>query len=199
MILYFDTIGEIVLRRSVALALSCPVKSTSHQSFACSFHVLHSGSPQVFFLSTPRLLRIPRDMWLCSSAAQLCYTYRITESRSSRDAWWIKDLEHVLMRWERNKEGWMRADEPDTAEGDDPEAAIGFVGEVCARAATAGEDGSEMRCRRWRSTAAQCSGGGTSRHWLRPSLRSGLGFVGRELGSGEPRNKSRRPPPLFIA
>ena len=30
--------------------------------------------------------------------------------------------------------------EPDTA-GDDPEAAITFVGEVCARAATFGEDG----------------------------------------------------------
>ena len=42
----------------------------------------------------------------------------------------------------------MRADEPDTAEGDDPEAAIGFVGEVCARAATVGEDVSEMQCRR---------------------------------------------------
>ena len=80
MILYFDTIGEIVLRRSVALALSRPVKSTSHQSFACSFHMLHSGSPQVFFLSTPRLLRIPRDTWLCSSAAQLCYTNRITKT-----------------------------------------------------------------------------------------------------------------------
>jgi len=52
------------------------------------------------------------------------------------------------MQRERNREGWMRADEPDTAEGDDPEAAIGFVGEVCARAATVGEDGSEMRCRR---------------------------------------------------
>jgi len=42
----------------------------------------------------------------------------------------------------------MRADEPDTVEGDDPEDAIGFVGEVCARAASVGEDGSEMRCRR---------------------------------------------------
>ena len=42
----------------------------------------------------------------------------------------------------------MRADEPDTAERDDPEAVIGFVGEVCAWAATVGEDGSEMRCRR---------------------------------------------------
>ena len=39
---------------------------------------------------------------------------------------------------------------------------------------------------------AQCCGGGTSRHWLRPSLRSGLGFVGGELGSGEPHDKSRR-------
>ena len=78
-------------------------------------------------------------------------------------------------------------------------AAIGFVGDVCARAATVGEDRSEMRCRRCRSTVAQCSGGGTSRHWLRPSLRSGLGFVGGEVGSGQPRDKSRWPSPLFIA
>ena len=42
----------------------------------------------------------------------------------------------------------MRVDEPDTAEEDNPEAAIVFVGEVCAQAATVGEDGSEMRC--WR-------------------------------------------------
>ena len=34
----------------------------------------------------------------------------------------------------------MRADEPDTMEGDDPEAAIGFVGEVCAWAAMFGEE-----------------------------------------------------------
>ena len=47
------------------------------------------------------------------------------------------------MQRERNREGWMRADEPNTTEEDDPEAAIGFVGEVCARAATVGEEGSE--------------------------------------------------------
>ena len=38
----------------------------------------------------------------------------------------------------------MRADEPNTTEGDDPEAAIGFVGEVCARAATFGEEVNEV-------------------------------------------------------
>ena len=37
----------------------------------------------------------------------------------------------------------MRADEPDITEGDDLEAAIGFVGEVYAWAAMVGEDGSE--------------------------------------------------------
>ena len=37
----------------------------------------------------------------------------------------------------------MRSDEPDTAEEEGSEAAIGFVGEVCARAATVGEEGSE--------------------------------------------------------
>ena len=42
----------------------------------------------------------------------------------------------------------MRADEPDTVEGEGSEVTIGFVGEVYARAATVGEDGSEMRCRR---------------------------------------------------
>ena len=41
----------------------------------------------------------------------------------------------------------MRSYEPDTAERVDPETSIGFVGEVCARAATVGEDVSEMRCR----------------------------------------------------
>jgi hypothetical protein len=49
---------------------------------------------------------------------------------------------------------------------------------------------------------AEVSGGavgGVSRHWLRPSLRSGLGFVGGECGSGEPRISSHRPPPVFIA
>ena len=38
----------------------------------------------------------------------------------------------------------MRADEPDTAKGDDSEAAIGFVGEVCGRAATFGEEVDEV-------------------------------------------------------
>ena len=34
--------------------------------------------------------------------------------------------------------------EPDTAEGDGPEATILFVGEVCSRAATFGEDVNEV-------------------------------------------------------
>ena len=34
--------------------------------------------------------------------------------------------------------------EPDTTEGDDPEAAISFVGEVCARVATFGEEVNEV-------------------------------------------------------
>jgi len=34
--------------------------------------------------------------------------------------------------------------EPDTAEGNGPEAAISFVGEVCARAATFGEEVNEV-------------------------------------------------------
>ena len=38
----------------------------------------------------------------------------------------------------------MRADEPDTAEGDDLEATIGFVGEVCAWATTFGEEVDEV-------------------------------------------------------
>ena len=38
----------------------------------------------------------------------------------------------------------MRADEPDTMEGDDPDAAIGFVGEVYARAATFREEVDEV-------------------------------------------------------
>ena len=37
----------------------------------------------------------------------------------------------------------MRSDEPDTAEGEGSEAAIGFVDEVCAWAATVGEEGGE--------------------------------------------------------
>ena len=34
--------------------------------------------------------------------------------------------------------------EPDTAEGDGPETAISFIGEVCARAATFGEEVNEV-------------------------------------------------------
>ena len=34
--------------------------------------------------------------------------------------------------------------EPDTAKGDGPEAAISFIGEVCARAATFGEEVNEV-------------------------------------------------------
>ena len=37
----------------------------------------------------------------------------------------------------------MRYDEPDTAEGEGSEAAIRFVGDVCAGAATVGEEGGE--------------------------------------------------------
>ena len=64
-----------------------------------------------------------------------------------------------------------------------------------------GEDG--VGDEQWRP-AVKTDGGAVQ--WWRcfPSLaasltRSGLGFVGRELGSGEPRDLSRRPPPLFIA
>ena len=75
----------------------------------------------------------------------------------------------------------MRSDEPDTAEGEGSESAIGFVGEVCARAATVGEEGDE-------DVDVDVAGGAAG------------GFpVGGELGSGQPRDKSRRPPPLFIA
>jgi hypothetical protein len=46
----------------------------------------------------------------------------------------------------------------------------------------------------------RCSGGGgASRHLAAHPLRSELGFVGGECGSGEPRALSHRPPPLFIA
>ena len=38
----------------------------------------------------------------------------------------------------------MRADEPDTAEGDDPEAAIRFVDEACTRATTFREEVDEV-------------------------------------------------------
>jgi len=72
------------------------------------------------------------------------------------------------MQRERNREGWTRADEPDTAEGDDPEAAIRFVGEVCARAATVGEDG--VGDAQWRSAVKAVESGDAVRRrrgwWL---------------------------------
>ena len=52
--------------------------------------------------------------------------------------------------------------EPDTAEGDDPEAAILFIGEVCARAATVGEDGDSDG--RWRPAVK--TGGGAAGGFL---------------------------------
>ena len=77
--------------------------------------------------------------------------------------------------------GKGKSTEPDTTEGEGSKAAIGF--DVCAKAATVGEAVSAMKM-----MTAQCCGGGTSHHWLRPSLRSGLGFVGGEVGSGQPRD-----------
>ena len=47
---------------------------------------------------------------------------------------------NVISRVERQRGIEEERVEPDTAEGDDPEAAILFVGEVCARAATFGEE-----------------------------------------------------------
>jgi hypothetical protein len=51
-----------------------------------------------------------------------------------------------------------------------------------------------------KTVVAQCSGGGTSRRWLRPSLcdRELVLSVGIAAHS-EPRTENRRPPPLFIA
>ena len=53
----------------------------------------------------------------------------------------------VLVKLKRQR-GKGEGTEPDTTEGEGSEAAIGFVDVVCARAATVGEDGSKMRCRR---------------------------------------------------
>jgi hypothetical protein len=41
-----------------------------------------------------------------------------------------------------------------------------------------GSVGRGRRAVQWSSMAAQCSGGGASHRWLRPSLKSVLGFVG---------------------
>ena len=70
--------------------------------------------------------------------------------------------------------GKGKGTEPDTAEWEGSEAAIGF--NVCAKAATVGEAVLVMKM-----TTAQCYGRGTSHHWQCPSLRSGLGFVGGEV------------------
>jgi hypothetical protein len=51
-----------------------------------------------------------------------------------------------------------------------------------------------------KTVVAQCSGGGTSRHWLRPSrCDRELGFSVGIAAHSEPRTESHRPPPLFIA
>ena len=86
----------------------------------------------------------------------------------------------MLVKLKRQR-GKGKGTEPDTAEGEGSEAAIGF--DVCAKAATVGEAVSAMKM-----MTAQCCGGGTFRHWLRPSLTSVLGFVGGEVGSGQPRD-----------
>jgi hypothetical protein len=41
-----------------------------------------------------------------------------------------------------------------------------------------GSFGRGRRAVQWSSMTAQCSSGGAFHHWLRPSLRSVLGFVG---------------------
>jgi hypothetical protein len=66
---------------------------------------------------------------------------------------------------------------------------------ICARAATVGE-AVAMQWRSWRRSAVAMEVLPVT--WLRPYLRSGLGFVGGKCGSGEPRALSCRPPPLFI-
>ena len=95
----------------------------------------------------------------------------------------------MLVKLKRQR-GKGKGTKPNTTEGEGSEAAIGFVDVVCARAAMVGEEG--IGDEQWRSAmkidGGACSGGGTSRHWLRPSLRSGLGFVGGEVGSGQPRD-----------
>ena len=51
---------------------------------------------------------------------------------------------NAISRVERQRGIEEERVEPDTAEGDGPEAAISFVGEVCVRAATFGEEVNEV-------------------------------------------------------
>ena len=51
---------------------------------------------------------------------------------------------NAISRVERQRGIEEERVEPDTAEGDGPEAAISFVGEVCARATTFGEEVDEV-------------------------------------------------------
>ena len=51
---------------------------------------------------------------------------------------------NAISRVERQRGIEEERVEPDTAEGDGPEAAISFVGEVCAQAATFGEEVNEV-------------------------------------------------------
>jgi hypothetical protein len=80
-------------------------------------------------------------------------------------------------------------------EEEEPEAAMSFVGVVVGF----GEEGSAVRPA-VKTVVAQCSGGGTSRRWLRPSrCDRELGFSVGIAAHSEPRTESRWPPPLFIA
>ena len=51
---------------------------------------------------------------------------------------------NAISRVERQRGIEEERVEPDTAEGDGPEVVISFVGEVCARAATFGEEVNEV-------------------------------------------------------
>ena len=51
---------------------------------------------------------------------------------------------NAISRVERQRKIEEEHVEPDTAEGDDPEAAISFVGEICARAVMFGEEVNEV-------------------------------------------------------
>ena len=51
---------------------------------------------------------------------------------------------NAILRVERQRGIEEERVEPDTAEGDGPEAAISFVGEVCARAAMFGKEVDEV-------------------------------------------------------
>ena len=51
---------------------------------------------------------------------------------------------NAISRVERRREIKEERVKPNTAEGDDPEAAISFVGEVYARASTFGEEVNEV-------------------------------------------------------